>query len=110
MVKNVKLAFWREMSEFRKKLYFDILIFSPFFRLLGAKNCKNLEKQIFVMDRLTITKKIFEKKKLSKVSKLVVAADSTNLKKNHTVSTCEKLKVVNLRFFFCNFFHFFFNF
>ena len=51
------------------------------------------------MARLEICEYIFEKKILPKVAKLVVAADSENSKQNRTVSTFEKSKVVNLRFF-----------
>ena len=51
------------------------------------------------MARLPITANIFDKKILPKVAKLVVAADSENSKQNRTVSTFEKSKVVNLRFF-----------
>ena len=58
------------------------------------------------MARLPITANIFDKKILPKVAKLVVAADSENSKQNRTVSTFQKSKVVNLRFFF--FFFFFF--
>ena len=60
------------------------------------------------MARLTITEHIFENKILAKVCKLVVAADSNDSKQNRTISTCQKSKVVNLRFFFVIFFHFFF--
>ena len=87
-----------------------IAILSPFFRHFGEKKCKNLEKPIFANARLTICEYIFEKKMLPKVSKLIVAPDYVKSKQNRTVSTCKKLKVVNLRFFFVIFFHFFFNF